>query len=224
MKFMKGFAGFCMILAAIASALPAKAQYYAIANQIPSLISPALSGSLAYKGFVEMKGLAGVGTNRANFVGISTSQGYQYSSWFFMGVGVGVDAVIGRDDRVGFPGDSGYNHTATKTMCMIPVFTDIRLKTTSDRGPAFFLGVKFGASWLIGSNYLQLSHGYLTTATQFYLVPQVGVRFPISAANPRQAVNFGLTYQLLTANNNYYYYNDNSLSLNSFGLTIGYEW
>ena len=62
------------------------------------------------------------------------------------------------------------------------------------------------------------------TATQFYFRPSIGVRIPINSQNPKQAVNVGLTYQLLTSNNNYTYWHDNSVTLNNLGLTVGFEW
>lgn len=67
---------FAALGAVICLALPVRAQYYELANQLPSLISPALSGSMNYRGFVQVHGLAGLGDARANFVGISTSQGF----------------------------------------------------------------------------------------------------------------------------------------------------
>ena len=53
-------------LLALMTSLPltqANAQYYEIANRLPSLISPALSGSMKYKGFVE----AGYNTGVCHF-------------------------------------------------------------------------------------------------------------------------------------------------------------
>ena len=50
------------------------------------------------------------------------------------------------------------------------------------------------------------------------------MRIPINSQNPKQAVNVGLTYQLLTSNNNYTYWHDNSVTLNNLGLTVGFEW
>ena len=41
----------------------AKAQFYEIANQIPQLLSPALSGNFNYKGYVEVSYLKGVGSD-----------------------------------------------------------------------------------------------------------------------------------------------------------------
>ena len=70
---------FNLILLTLFAMLPAavSAQYYQIANQIPQLLSPALSGSLNYKGFVELTGMPGLGHNRANIIDISTTQGFQ---------------------------------------------------------------------------------------------------------------------------------------------------
>ena len=99
---------------ALAACGVADAQYYELANQIPQLISPALSGSFAYKGFAGASFIKGVGDRNADFIDISTTQGFQYSSWFFMGVGLGVDVVMSHtSDGWGYPpsgpGWSGYD-------------------------------------------------------------------------------------------------------------------
>lgn len=211
---------------AVGMAVPARAQYYEIANQLPDLISPALSGSMQYRGFVEASGLAGMGKNRANFLGISTSQGFQYASWFFMGVGMGVDvAMAQQDDRYGAwnPDDWNYGGTA-KTKCMIPVFTDFRFRIGNDTSVAAVIGLKLGAAWLLGDDDLMMKTAYMSNETQFYFRPSVGVRIPVSSQNPKQAVNVAVTYQLLTSNNNYTYWHDNSVTLNNLGLTVGFEW
>lgn len=207
-------------------AVPARAQYYEIANQLPSLISPALSGSMQYRGFVEASGLAGMGKNRANFLGISTSQGFQYASWFFMGVGMGVDvAMAQQDDRYGAwdPDDWEYGGTA-KTKCMIPVFSDFRFRIGNDNSVAAVIGLKLGAAWLLGDDDLMMKTAYMSNETQFYFRPSLGVRIPVSSQNPKQAVNVAVTYQLLTSNNNYTYWHDNSVTLHNLGLTVGFEW
>ena len=207
-------------------AVPARAQYYEIANQLPSLISPALSGSMQYRGFVEASGLAGMGKNRANFLGISTSQGFQYASWFFMGVGMGVDvAMAQQDDRYGAwdPDDWEYGGTA-KTKCMIPVFTDFRFRIGNDNSVAAVIGLKLGAAWLLGDDDLMMKTAYMSNETQFYFRPSLGVRIPVSSQNPKQAVNVAVTCQLLTSNNNYTYWHDNSVTLHNLGLTVGFEW
>lgn len=218
---------FYLLVIALASLLPlhVSAQYYQIANQLPQLISPALSGSLNYKGFVEVSGLAGVGHNRANVIDFSTTQGFQYSSWFFMGVGAGVDVVMAQQPQGWRPNpDYDYMYRGnTKTKVMIPLFSDFRFNIGSQEATSFFIDFKVGASWLIGSDYLRMADGFMTNETQFYFQPSVGLRIPVSKERPDHAVNVGVSYQLLTSNNNYYC-NDNSLTLNNLGVSISYEW
>lgn len=218
---------FYLLVIALASLLPlhVSAQYYQIANQLPQLISPALSGSLNYKGFVEVSGLAGVGHNRANVIDFSTTQGFQYSSWFFMGVGAGVDVVMAQQPQGWRPNpDYDYMYRGnTKAKVMIPLFSDFRFNIGSQEATSFFIDFKVGASWLIGSDYLRMADGFMTNETQFYFRPSVGLRIPVSKERPDHAVNVGVSYQLLTSNNNYYW-NDNSLTLNNLGVSISYEW
>lgn len=214
---------------AMAATASAHAQYYEIAGQLPSLISPALSGSLNYKGFVEASGTAGIGDSRANFIGVSTSQGFKYADWFFMGVGIGVDVAMAKnvnyDDQNQPPYDGDYYyHSSDKTKVMIPVFTDFRFNIGSQQNVSAFIDLKVGASWLIGDTYLALDNGYLSNGTQFYLKPSVGVRIPVDKTHLNRAFNISVTYQLLTSNNNYRWYNDGSVTLSNFGVTLGYEW
>ena len=217
---------FNLLLLTLFAMLPAavSAQYYQIANQIPQLLSPALSGSLNYKGFVELTGMPGLGHNRANIIDISTTQGFQYSSWFFMGVGAGVDAVMAQQPGNWHPTpDYDYMYRGnTKTKVMIPLFSDFRF-TFGPATSSFFIDLKVGAAWLIGSDYLRMADGFMSNSTQFYFRPTIGMRIPVSAQKPNQAFNVGVTYQLLTSNNNYYYYS-NSLTLNNIGISVSYEW
>ncbi len=217
---------FNLILLTLFAMLPAavSAQYYQIANQIPQLLSPALSGSLNYNGFVELTGMPGLGHNRANIIDISTTQGFQYSSWFFMGVGAGVDAVMAQQPGNWHPTpDYDYMYRGnTKTKVMIPLFSDFRF-TFGPATSSFFIDLKVGAAWLIGSDYLRMADGFMSNSTQFYFRPTIGMRIPVSAQKPNQAFNVGVTYQLLTSNNNYYYYS-NSLTLNNIGISVSYEW
>lgn len=206
----------------------ASAQYYEIANQLPSLISPALSGSLRYKGFVDLSGTAGMGDNRANFAGISTTQGFQYADWFFMGAGLGVDVAVAHQpekDMRPQPGDGSYwNRSRSKTKAMIPVFSDFRFNIGGAQSTSFYIDLKVGAAWFIGNSYLEMDTGCMGNNTQFYFKPSIGVRVPVMANDSRKAINIGVSYQLLTSNNNYYYWQSDSMTLNNLGLTIGYEW
>lgn len=217
---------FAALVAVICLALPVRAQYYELANQLPSLLSPALSGSMNYRGFVQVHGLAGLGQARANFVGISTSQGFQYTNWFFMGVGVGIDAAIGNRDH-GTYSDSqwGYAPEGSDTRVLLPVFSDFRFDIGTGSPTTFFIDAKLGAAWLLGDGYLRLNSSgskLLSNATQFYFQPTVGLRFPVSSTNAKQAMTIGATYQLLTAGNNCY--GGYSTTVSALGITVGFEW
>lgn len=219
------------LLAAVILSLTAttgKAQYYAIANQLPNLIQPAISGSLNYKGFVDIDGVAGIGYNRANFVGISTTQGFTYGGWFFMGAGIGVDVAMAHQEILlgNYPGNqpAWAGVPTSKTKAMIPVFSDFRFNFGSPSSTGFFIDLRLGAAWFIGDSYLQLTDVRMTNAAQFYLRPTIGIRIPVNSKQPNQAVNIGVTYQLLTSDNYYSYWRDNNPTLNGLGFTIGYEW
>lgn len=200
----------------------AKAQYYEIANQLTNLISPALSGAGSYRGYVELSGLPGFGTNRANFVELSTSQGFRYNSWFYMGAGLGVDVVRSTVSDL-YLYDRPASTSLTQTKCMVPVFSDFRFFIGPESGISAYIDLKLGAAWLIGSGYLQLNEGYMTGGTQFYLKPSVGVRIPVRKGDTKHAFNAGLTYQLLTSNNSWLTGNGNA-TLNNIGITVAYEW
>lgn len=204
----------------------AKAQYYEIANQLPGVISPALSGSMNYKGFIELPGVAGFGDNRANIIGVTTSQGFQYSSWFFMGAGLGVEVAMTNSDMLSSDvGQARYReHSNSSTKVMIPVFSDFRFNFGNTGGVSFFADVKLGAIWLIGNSYLRLQEGCMTGDAQFYCKPALGVRIPVSSTNQRQAVNIGVAYELITSDNNYNYWNDNNITLNCLGVSLSFEW
>ncbi len=225
----RGLLALVAAVALAASAPAARAQYFQIASQLPSLIQPALSGSMTYRGFVEASGLAGFGENRANFLGVSTSQGFQYADWFFMGAGLGVDAVMAGGDSAipaslsGFDRPEWVDHPSAKTKAMIPVFSDFRFNIPTGSPVKLYAGVKLGAAWLLGDSYLLLQNGRMSGTTQFYFRPSVGARIPVDRNNPAHAFTVALTYQLLTSGNNWSWYGRDSVTLSSLGLTISYE-
>lgn len=216
------------IILCMLSVNKASAQLYQITNQIPSLISPALSGSLNYRGFVDGHYLKGLGSTNADFAGISTSQGFQYREWFFMGVGIGVDMVFSHtSDNFGNwennkPGYDRPEISNKTTGVMIPIFTDFRFNIGKASSTSFFIDMKLGCSFLVGNGNLRIDNGYITNQEYFYLRPAVGVRIPTNSQNSRQAVAIGLNYQLLTAN--YWSSWNRSVTLNSLGASVSYEW
>lgn len=221
----------------LASAQQAHAQLWQAASQLQSLISPALSGSGRYKGSAEVMGVAGIGSSKLNHVEISTSQGYQYTDWFYMGAGLGVDIV--RSSASGdIPSpDTGYSsgwngwgssprYGDKKTGVMIPVFTDFRFNIPTGKSPSaasLFVDLRLGATWLVGNRYLRTDDGWLSNNTNFYFRPAIGARIPVNSRNPRQAVNIGVAYLLITSGNNYWYY-DHSVTLSAIGATVSFEW
>lgn len=217
---MLGMAAFC--------GLQASAQWYQAVSQIPSLISPALSGSLAYKGFVDAGFTAGFGNDwKANVLSISTTQGFTYSSWFFMGAGIGADVLFRGNDLGDFQQYPGYYpHPQSSTRVMMPVFSDFRFTFGGvPGGTRVFVDLKLGATFLFGDTYMQFPNGYMTDRTYFYFKPSAGVRIPLGEpGKSRQAVNIGISYQLITTDNAYTWYGGNNLTMNSLGVGIGFEW
>ncbi len=208
------------------TAAEVKAQYYEIANQIPQMIRPALSGSMNYKGFVEAGYSKTMGGYDADFIEISTSQGFRYADWFYMGVGLGVDIVSAHKNEQWGEWDSyngfDHNHKSTDTAVMMPLFTDFRFNIGAGSGAAFFIDLKLGCSFLLTDRYIEIGNGYITNQQYFYLRPTIGVRIPTNSQNPKQAINLGVNYKLLTSN----YWNSwsRSITLNSLGASISYEW
>lgn len=205
-----------MLACGLTNSLQTHAQYTSIVNQAANMIQTAAIGGFNYRGFVEGSYTGGFGNLRANFAGISTSQGFQYANWFFMGAGLGVDLVFS-ETETRYVGDRDTNTCGV----MIPIFTDFRFNIGSSTDPSLYIDVKAGGSFLIGKNYLAINNGYINGSEYFYLKPSIGLRIPVGEGG-KNAFNFGVTYQLLTCN---YWYNRNSSgTLNSLGATVGYSW
>lgn len=109
---------------------------------------------------------------------------------------------------------------------MIPVFTDFRFNIPTGKSPSaasLFVDLRLGATWLVGNRYLRTDDGWLSNNTNFYFRPAIGARIPVNSRNPRQAVNIGVAYLLITSGNNYWYY-DHSVTLSAIGATVSFEW
>jgi len=218
--------GIIAIILSMLSSLSASAQYYEIANRIPSLIQPALSGSGQYKGFIEAGYSKTLGNYDADFLELSTSQGFQYNSWFYMGVGLGVDVLFShKNDDWGSDWENpsyGSDRGSTTTAAMIPLFTDFRFNIGGNSGASFFIDMKVGCSFLLGNKYISIGDGYLTNQEYFYLRPSIGMSTPTNSRNPKQAVDIGINYRLLTSN----YWNSwsRNITLNSIGVSLAFEW
>lgn len=123
------------IFFSILSPVCVQAQYSSIVNQAANMLQTAVIGGFSYKGFVDASYTGGFGDLKANFVGVSTVQGFQYANWFFMGAGLGVDLVFSEvEDRYY---DYEYEHKTRSNGVMIPIFTDFRFNIGSRRLPHF---------------------------------------------------------------------------------------
>lgn len=205
----------------------ADAQYYEIANRLPGLIQPALSGSMNYKGFVEAGYSKTLGNYDADFIEISTSQGFTYSSWFYMGVGIGVDVLFSHKNDTwgnGWENARGFDtsHSSTTTAAMLPLFTDFRFNIGSQSATSFFIDLKVGCSFLLSDKYISIGDGYLTNQQYFYLRPSIGLRIPTNSKNPIQAIDIAVSYRLLTSN--YWSSWDRNVTLNGLGASVAFEW
>ena len=147
-----------------------------------------------------------------------------------MGAGIGVDLVTsslstGRMDY-GLPDyNYGYPPSMNKTKAMIPIFSDFRFTLGNPANLGFYIDIKAGATWLVGSSYLQLNNGALSNSAKFLLRPSIGFRVPTNKNNLKQAFNIGVTYQLITADNSWGYWSNNyGPTLSSLGASVSYEW
>lgn len=216
------------LLLCAGSVLPLRAQFASdIVNGLTNVVLPAVSGNPSYKGYVESDFTLGVGAYRTNFITLATSQGYQFAPWFYMGAGIGVD-VLWTSTEAGWgrgwvdQSPELYNHEKTETAVMIPIFTDFRFILGAQTSPGFFINLRLGAAFLCNDSYVQVADGFFTNRSYFYLQPAVGVRIPINRTKPRQAVDIGLHYRLMTAD--YWAGWQRNAAINGLGLNISYEW
>ena len=200
-------------------------QIYEAINTLQSVISPALSGSGRYKGYVEAGYSHTLSHYNGDFVEISTSQGYQYNSWFFMGAGLGVDVLFSHKSSNWLEGMTtpppDMRGEAT-TAPMLPLFADFRFLIGDTSKVSFFLDLKVGCSFLLTNKLIAIGDGYLTNREYFFLDPSIGVRVPCNKKNSKQAVDVGVKYKLLTSN--YWYNYNNNITLQSLGAFIAFEW
>lgn len=214
------------ILAAASFGASVNAQIYEAINTLQSVISPALSGSGRYKGYVEAGYSHTLGKYNGDFIEVSTSQGYQYNNWFFMGAGLGVDLLFahkGSNWGEGTVPPAG-NPNEASTAPMLPLFADFRFLIANGNSAniSFFLDLKIGCSFLLTNKVIPIGDGWLTNREYFFLDPSIGLRIPCSKSKPKQAIDVGVKYKLLTSN--YWYKVNNNITLQSIGAFVAFEW
>lgn len=219
----KIIASLLLVIAASGSSLCA--QVYEAINTLQSVIAPALSGSGKYKGYVEAGYSHTMSHYNGDFIEISTSQGYQYNSWFFMGAGLGFDLLLSHKNThwgEGITQPVPNQRPIATTAPMLPLFADFRFLIGNTSNISFFLDLKVGCSFLLTNRFIAIGDGYLTNREYFFLNPAIGVRVPCNKKNPKQAFDVGVRYKLLTSD--YWYNYNNNITLQSLGAFIAFEW
>lgn len=211
----------------LAGMIPARAQIGDIVNGLTNVALPAIQQGPGYKGYVESDFTLGVGNYRSNFLTLATSQGYKFNDWFYMGAGIGVDFLwstvnSGWGDGWADQNPDWYAHEHTKTAVMIPVFSDFRFILGAQTDVGFFINLRLGAAFLCSDSYVQIRDGYLTNRNYFYFQPAFGLRIPVNSTNPRQAIDIGIHYRLMTSD--YWSTWQHDATINGLGLNITYEW
>ena len=215
---MKRFRFYFLAVAAIfLTSNYANAQFYEIANQIPQLIKPALSGNFNYKGYAEVSYLKGMGSDRVDFVDISTTQGFKFASWFYMGIGAGVDIMMPSYEK------RFHNNDYNDAGIMVPLYTDFRFFIGNTSNISLNIDLRLGAAFNFTDDF-PVTNGYLSEEECFYLRPSLGIRIPVNKNKPKLAFNVGVSYQLLVADMWGFTGYDNNKAFNNLGATIGFEW
>ena len=191
----------------------AQAQFGYMANQLTEMLSPALSGSFNYKGFVDVAYLAGLGEmgEKADILEVTTTQGFKYASWCYIGVGAGVNVL--------FP-QSSYSSVKNDVGVMVPLYSDFRFNIGKPNQVSMFIDMKLGASFVLSSNDFYVGYFYMYNDPCLYLKPSLGIRLPLSAKNPKLAVNLAVSYQLITPR----FSNGSNINFNNLGATLAFEW
>lgn len=216
-----------LTLGILAALTPLQAQIFSAINTIGSVISPALSGSGNYKGYVEAGYSHTIGKYNGDFIELNTTQGYQYNNWFFMGAGLGIDLLLshpGSNWNNGMQNQPPNFNGSTQTAPMLPLYADFRflIGGAATSNISFFLDLKVGCSFLLTNKIIAIGDGYLTNRQYFFLNPAIGLRLPFNKKNPKQAIDVGVRYKLLTSE--YWYNYSNNITLQGIGAFIAFEW
>ena len=138
-----------LVLALAAFVAPASAQYGYMANKLTEMLRPALSGSFNYKGFADVAYLAGL--ESPDLLEITTTHGFKYSTWCFMGAGAGINLAFPQSENPSVRND---------VSVLLPLYADFRFNIGNPAKVGFFIDLKLGAIFLLGEGryYTDLSY------------------------------------------------------------------
>lgn len=206
------------IILSVVAAMSAQAQFsdlmqFAQTQQSLSLFS--------YNGYVDVGYSAGVGYYKANKFEATTSHGVS-NGRVFAGLGAGVDVL--KTETVEHSTRWDADLEVSDNAYMVPLFLDFRYSGRS--AISFFFDCKTGVAFLVGDDYITIGNGIIDNEFCFYLNCSIGLRFALGA---KSAFNVGVSYGLIQQRyydyDDYYYHNRyDGISLNSIGVTAGFEW
>ena len=185
----------------------ASAQFGLMANKLEEMLKPALSGSFNYKGFVDVAYLAGL--DSPDLLEITTTQGFKYSSWCFMGAGAGVNLAFPPSQNASVRSD---------VSVLLPLYADFRFNIGNPTKVGLFIDLKLGAVFLLSEGAYNTNLGYMGNDPSLYLKPSIGVKIPVN--NAKQALNLSASYQLMTPR----FSNGWLVNFNNLGATLAFEW
>ena len=196
-----------LVLALAGFIAPASAQFGLMANKLTEMLTPALSGSFNYKGFFDVAYLAGF--DSPDLLEITTTHGFKYSTWCFMGAGAGVDLAFPQSIDPAVRND---------VSVLLPLYADFRFNIGNSTKVGFFIDLKLGAVFLLSEGRYYNDLYYMENDPSLYLKPSLGLRIPVNGG--KQALNLAASYQLMTPR----FSNGWLINFNNLGGTIAFEW
>ena len=178
-----------------------------MADKLTDMLTPALSGSFNYKGFVDVAYLAGL--NSSDLLEITTTQGFKYSTWCFMGAGAGINLAFPQSNNPDVRND---------VSVLLPLYADFRFNIGNPTKVGGFIDLKLGAVFLLSEGKYFSEIEYMENDPSLYLKPSIGVRIPVN--NAKQALNISASYQLMTPR----FSNGWIINFNNLGATLAFEW
>ena len=196
-----------LVLALAGFIAPASAQFGLMANKLTEMLTPALSGSFNYRGFADIAYLAGL--ESPDLLEITTTHGFKYSTWCFMGAGAGVNLAFPQSMEPALRND---------VSVLLPLYADFRFNIGNSAKVGFFIDLKLGAVFLLAEGRYHTDLTYMQNDPSLYFKPSLGLRIPVNSG--KQALNLSASYQLMTPR----FSNGWFINFNNLGGTIAFEW
>lgn len=159
-----------------------------------------------YRGFVDFGYTAGVGDMNIGRVELTTSHGFQFNPYLFVGAGTGIHCYFKANERK-------LELSEKECLPVIPFFVDLRGSFL--KGSIVpFIGIKLGYSCALVS----ASNEYDFSGLGLYIAPSAGVKFAITS---QAMLNLSLGYSVQNTTIGEYSYRDyDETTINMGGVSI----